>query len=77
MLTMTDAMLRTKIAFEIVERTILSFFAPKYWATIIPIPTARPELKEKQKKFMEPHVPTAARALDPTKFPTTIESTML
>ena len=43
----------------------------------MPIPMARPELNEKNKKPMEPQVPTAATASLPTKLPTTIESTIL
>ena len=41
-------------------------FAPKYWETIIPIPMAKPELNEKNRKFTEPQLPTAAKALAPT-----------
>ena len=62
-----------------VQRTFFSSLAPKYWATMIPIPMARPELNEKNKKFTEPQLPTAASACPvvSTKFPTTMESTQL
>ncbi len=51
--------------------------APKYWDTIMPAPVDIPTNKTNSKLSTGEALPTAASALSPTYFPTTMESTVL
>ena len=66
-----------QIEFPIASLTFSSSPKPKYWATIIPIPTESPATNEKKKKLSELVVPIAPNAFAPTKLPTIMESTIL
>ena len=51
--------------------------APKYWETMTLVPTEIPMKSTSSRLKMGLALPTAARALSPTNFPTTMLSTVL
>ncbi len=51
--------------------------APKYWAVITPAPVEMPTKSTSSRLIIGPLAPTAAKALSPTYWPTTMESTVL
>ena len=51
--------------------------APKYWATITVAPMVIPIKRTSRRLRIGPLAPTAAKAVSPTYFPTTMESTVL
>ena len=65
------------VAFPMVSLTFFSSLAPKYWETMIPIPTERPPTSEKKKNCNDAVVPMAPRAFALTNRPTITESTIL
>ena len=78
----TTIIIKTAIAVNVIQFPMVtdnSFlcFAPKYWATIILAPILIPTNKTNNKFKIGVALPTAARALSPTYFPTTILSTVL
>ena len=76
-MTMTEEMMVSVMQLPMVADKRSRSFAPKYWETIIPAPVEIPTKKTSSRFMMGPALPTAASALSPTYFPTTMESTVL
>ena len=76
-MTNTEAIKVSTMQFPMVwDRASLSL-APKYWDTFILAPILIPIYSTISRFRIGPALPTAARALSPTYFPTTTLSTVL
>ena len=76
-MTISDATKVIVIHVPMVLESALRCRAPKYCETMIPAPTDIPMNRTRRRLSIGPALPTAARALSPIYFPTTILSTVL